>query len=157
MLHLDMIVVAQLTKLFLKDMLARDTGYVLLVSSIGGYQPTPTYASYSAAKAFVLNLGEALNWELRKTGVGVTVVSPGVTATEFLKVAGQRTSLYQRLVMMKSADVARIGIEAMLKRRPGVVPGFLNALTVWMNRLVPRRASAAMSEILMESGQQAGG
>ncbi len=154
MLHLDMIVVAQLTKLFGKDMLARNFGYVLLVSSIGGYQPSPTYASYSAAKSFVLNLGEALNYELRKTGVGVTVVSPGVTATEFLKVAGQRTSLYQRLMMMKSADVARIGIEAMLRRRPSIVPGFLNALTVWANRLVPRRTSAAVSEILMESGQR---
>ncbi len=154
MLHLDMIVVAQLTKLFGKDMLARNFGYVLLVSSIGGYQPSPTYASYSAAKSFVLSLGEALNYELRKTGVGVTVVSPGVTATEFLKVAGQRTSLYQRLMMMKSEDVARIGIEAMLRRRPSVVPGFLNALMVWANRLVPRRTSAAVSEILMKSGQR---
>jgi uncharacterized protein len=153
MLHLDMIVVAQLTKLFLKDMLARNYGYVLLVSSIGGYQPSPTYASYSAAKSFVLHLGEALNYELRKTGVGVSVVSPGVTATEFLKVAGQRASLYQRLMMMKSDDVARIGIQAMLKRRPSVVPGFLNALTVWTNRLIPRRASAAASELFMESGQ----
>jgi hypothetical protein len=154
MLHLDMIVVAQLTKLFIKDMLERNYGYVLLVSSIGGYQPSPTYASYSAAKSFVLNLGEALNYELRKTGVGVTVVSPGITATEFLKVSGQRPSLYQRMVMMKSKDVARIGIEAMLKRRAGIVPGFLNALTVWSNRLVPRRTSALVSEILMEVGQK---
>ncbi len=154
MLHLDMIVVAQLTKLFGKDMQARNFGYILLVSSIGGYQPSPTYASYSAAKSFVLSLGEALNYELRKTGVGVTVVSPGVTATEFLKVAGQRTSLYQRLMMMKSEDVARIGIGAMLRRRPSIVPGFLNALMVWANRLVPRRTSAAVSEILMKSGQR---
>ena len=93
MLHLDMIVVAQLTKLFIKDMLERNYGYLLLVSSIGGYQPSPTYASYSASKSFVLNLGEALNYELRKTGVGVTVVSPGITTTEFLKVSGQRLSL----------------------------------------------------------------
>ncbi len=154
MLHLDMIVVAQLTKLFLKDMLARSFGYVLLVSSIGGYQPSPTYASYSAAKSFVLNLGEALNYELRKTGVGVTVVSPGVTATEFLQVAGQRTSLYQRLMMMPSADVARIGIRAMLRRRASIIPGRLNALMIWMNRLIPRRAAAAASEMLMETGQK---
>jgi short-subunit dehydrogenase len=154
MLHLDMIVVAQLTKLFLQDMLARNFGYVLLVSSIGGYQPSPTYASYSAAKSFVLSLGEALNYELRKTGVGVTVVSPGVTATEFHQVAGQRLSLYQRLMMMRSADVARIGIQAMLKRRPSVVPGYLNALMIWMNRLVPRRVAAATSEMFMEVGQR---
>ncbi len=154
MLHLDMIVPAHLTKLFLPGMLARNFGYILMVSSIGGFQPSPTYAAYSAAKSFILNLGEALSYELRKTGVSVTVVSPGVTATEFLKVAGQRTSLYQRLVMMKSPDVARIGIQAMLKRRPSVVPGRLNAITVWANRLVPRRMSAATSELLMERGQE---
>jgi short-subunit dehydrogenase len=154
MLHLDMLVPAHLTKLFLKDMLARNFGYVLMVSSIGGFQPSPTYASYSAAKSFILNLGEALNYELRKTGVGVTVVAPGVTATEFLKVSGQRTSLYQRLIMMKSSDVARIGIEAMLKRRPSIVPGRINALMVWSNRLVSRRTSAAVSEMLMETGQK---
>jgi uncharacterized protein len=153
MLELDMIVVAHMTKLFVNKMLERNYGYVLLVSSIGGYQPSPTYASYSAAKSFVLNLGEALNYELRKTGVGVSVVSPGITATEFLQVSGQNASLYQRLVLMKSADVARIGIEAMLKRRPSIVPGFINALMVWSNRLAPRRVSAAVSEWLMETGQ----
>lgn len=147
MLHLDMIVVAQLTKLFLKDMLARDFGFVLLVSSIGGFQPSPGYAGYSAAKSFVLNLGEALSYELRKTGVGVTVVSPGVTATEFLQVAGQQQhSPFQRLMMMQSADVARIGVQAMLQRRASVVPGFFNALMVWLNRLAPRRVSAAASQ-----------
>jgi len=154
MLHLDIIVVAHLTKLFLKDMLARDFGYVLMVASIGAYQPSPTYAAYSAAKSFVLHLGEALNWELRKTGVGVTVVSPGITATEFLAVSGQRPSLYQRIVMMKSEDVARIAVRAMLRRRPSIVPGWHNALLVWMNRFSPRRLAAAVSELLMETGQQ---
>jgi short-subunit dehydrogenase len=153
MLDLDVMVVAQLTKLFVIDMLKRNFGYVLLVSSIGGYQPSPTYASYSAAKSYVLNLGEALNYELRRTGVGVTVVSPGITATEFLKVSGQAASLYQRLVMMQSADVARIGIQAMLRRKPSVVPGFVNAAMVWSNRLIPRRMSAWMTEILMTAGQ----
>jgi short-subunit dehydrogenase len=152
MLDLDILVVAQLTKLFVAEMLKRNFGYVLLVSSIGGYQPSPTYASYSAAKSYVLNLGEALNYELRHTGVGVTVVSPGITATEFLKVSGQQPSLYQRLMMMKSEDVTRIGIDAMLRRKPSVVPGLMNAATVWSNRLIPRRMSAMVTELLMKTG-----
>jgi hypothetical protein len=149
LLDLDILVVVHLTKLFLNDMLARKRGYILQVASIGAYQPSPTYASYSAAKAYVLNLGEALNYELRASGVGVTVVSPGVTATEFLKVAGQTPSLYQRMAMMKSRDVARIGVEAMLRRVPSVVPGFLNALTVFATRLMPRRMQAAGAYLLM--------
>lgn len=149
MLDLDILAVVHLTKLFLQDMLARKHGYVLLVSSIGAYQPSPTYASYSAAKAYVLSLGEALNFELRKTGVHVTVISPGVTATEFLKVAGQQPSLYQRMMMMKSADVARIGIESMLRGRPSVIPGWLNAFSAFATRFIPRSLLAALANFMM--------
>jgi uncharacterized protein len=150
MLELDVIVLASLTKLFLRDMLARNRGYVLLVSSIAAYQPTPTYASYAGAKAYVLNMGEALNYELRRTGVGVTVISPGVTSTEFFKVAGQsQLTLYQRLTMMKSRDVARIGIESMIRRKPSVVPGGFNAFIAFGTRLVSRRVQAAIGNLLM--------
>jgi hypothetical protein len=152
MLELDIITLMHLTKLFVKDMVARDAGFILLVASIGAYQPSPLYASYSAAKSFVLNFGEALNYELRKTNVRCTVISPGITATEFLKVSGQQPTLYQRLTMMQSADVTRIGIDSMLKGKPSVVPGRLNALTVWTNRLLPRRASAAIAYRLMTIG-----
>lgn len=149
MLELDIITVVHLTKLFVQDMLARNFGYILQISSIGAYQPSPTYATYSAAKSFVLNFGEALNYELRNTNVSCTVVSPGVTATEFLAVSGQRPSLYQRMMMMESADVTRIGIDSMLKRKPSVVPGWLNSITIWSNRLMPRRLSAAVTHRLM--------
>jgi short-subunit dehydrogenase len=153
MLQIDIMTVAHLTKLYLPQMLARNFGYILMLASIGAYQPSPTYASYSAAKSFVLNLGEALNYELRKTGVGVTVLSPGVTATEFLKVAGQQTSLYQRMMMMRSEEVARVGINSMLQRRPGVVTGFMNSLTIFLNRFIPRRLSAWFAEKFMTVGQ----
>jgi len=152
MLELDIITLMHLTKLFVNDMVARNFGYILLVASIGAYQPSPLYASYSAAKSFVLNFGEALSYELRKTNVRCTVLSPGVTATEFLKVSGQQASLYQRLTMMQSPAVAQIGIDSMLKGKPSVVSGRLNALTAWSNRLMPRRWSAAIASRLMSPG-----
>jgi hypothetical protein len=149
MLMLDVVALMQLTKLFAADMLARGSGWILQVSSIGAYQPSPTYAAYSAAKSFVLFFGEALNYELRKSGVGVTVLSPGVTATDFLKVAGQKASLYQRLLMTQAPEVVRIGIKAMLKRRPSVIAGRLNALIAWTTRFTPRRWTAAIAYRLM--------
>ena len=149
MLEVDMIAVVHLTKLFLPDMLARNFGYILNVASIGAYQPSPLYASYSAAKSFVLNFSEAVSYELRSTNVHCTVISPGITATEFLQVSGQEATKYQRMAMMRSAEVARIGIEAMLKGKPSVVPGYFNAVMAWSNRLIPRRLSAAIAERLM--------
>jgi len=136
MLHLDVVVPVHLTKLFLPGMLARDFGFVLNVASIGAYQPSPLYASYSAAKSFVLNFTEALSYELRGSKVRATALSPGITATGFLEVSGQTATRYQRMAMMQSRDVVRIGIDGMQKGRPSLVPGGLNALSAWSNRLM---------------------
>lgn len=87
MLELDIVAVTHLTKVFARGMVERRFGFILQVASIGAYQPSPLYASYSAAKSYVLNFGEALDYELRGTGVRCSVVSPGITATEFLTVS----------------------------------------------------------------------
>jgi len=152
MLELDVAAVVHLTKLFAAGMVTRGRGWILQVASIGAYQPSPTYASYSAAKAFVLSFGEALSFELRRTGVTVTVVSPGVTATEFLQVSGQKPSLYQRLAMMKSPDVARAGVRAMLRGTPSVVPGLVNKIPTFLMRLTPRRLQARIAHLSMTIG-----
>ena len=152
MLLLDVVALVHLTKLYVRDMLARKFGYVLQVASIGAYQPSPTYATYSAAKSFVLSFGEALSYELRGTNVKMSVLSPGVTETEFLAVAGQRRTLYQRLSMMPSRPVAEIGIAAMLRGKPSKVAGLMNALTAWSLRFVPRRLQAAMASAAMQVG-----
>jgi uncharacterized protein len=153
MLQIDVVTLAGLTKLFLPHMLDRHFGYILNVSSVGAYQPTPLYASYSAAKTFVLFYSEALEHELRDSGVWVTVVSPGVTATEFLKVSGQHATGYQRLFMMRSPDVVRIAVDAMLAGKRTVVPGFFNALLAWAAALTPRWLSLPLAESLMRSNK----
>lgn len=152
MLQLNMMSLTDLTHTFAADMAQRGSGQILLVASIGGYQATPTYAAYSASKAYVLLLGEALHEELKKKGVTVTVVSPGVAATNFLTVSGQQATPYQRMFMMTSADVVRIGLRALQRGRASIVPGFLNALTVWSNRLAPRSTQRKTAYALMRNG-----
>ncbi|MBN1202902.1 MAG: SDR family oxidoreductase [Anaerolineae bacterium] len=149
MLQLDIMTVVHLTKLFVKDMVARDYGYVLQVASLGAYQPTPWYASYAAAKSFVLNFSEALNYELRHTNVKVTTLSPGVTLTEFQQVAGHELNRLARGTQMSSEAVARIGIRAMLRGKSSVVPGALNKLFAWGSHLAPRRMATAFASWLM--------
>ncbi|MGQ0585818.1 MAG: SDR family NAD(P)-dependent oxidoreductase [Gammaproteobacteria bacterium] len=150
MLMVDIVALTQLTKLA-RDMAARGFGRMLQVASIGAYQPSPTYAAYSAAKSYVRSFSQALNFELRGTGVTSTVISPGITATEFLQVSGQKPTAYQRLMMMGSADVAAIGIRAMLKGRYSVVPGFLNWLTSLFTMITPDPVNAAAAWRLMKN------
>ena len=151
MLQLDVVALSHLSSLVLPGMRARSEGYILQVASVGAYQPTPGYAAYSAAKAYVLLMGEALNRELKGTGINVTVLSPGVTATEFLQVSGQKPTLYQKLFMMKSRPVARLGLQALLRGKMSVVPGFLNNLMVQLLRLTPRTLQADIAGLLMRN------
>jgi uncharacterized protein len=153
MLQIDVVTLAGLTKLFLPQMLERRFGYILNVSSIAAFQPTPLYASYSAAKAFVLYFSEALAYELRDSGVWISVVSPGVASTEFLKVSGQQATPYQRLVMMGSADVVKSAVEGMLAGKRTIVPGFLNALMAWVVSFSPRWLTLRVAEALMRSNK----
>ena len=151
MLMVDIVALTHLTRLVLPGMRERKFGHVLQVASTGAFQPTPTYAAYSAAKSYVLEFSYALHAELRGSGVHCTVVSPGVTATQFLEVSGQRPTWYQRLTLMQAPAVARRGIDAMLAGRAGVVTGWVNAVMAHSTRLMPRSVSARVAGWLMRN------
>lgn len=151
MLQLDVVNLVHLSKLFGRDMARRGSGAMLQVASTGAYQPSPGYASYAAAKAFVLSFSYAIDHEMRPRGVTSTVLSPGVTATEFLQVSGQRKNWFHRLTMMDSPTVARIGIDAMLARRRGVVAGWKNKLAAQSTRLNPLAVSTNVAAMAMKS------
>ncbi len=149
MIQLDVLVMTEMMRLFIDGMVKRNFGYILNVASIGAFQPSPTYAVYSAAKSYVFNLTEAVHYELRHTGVKCTVINPGVTRTEFLAVAGQTPTVYQRTMMMDSAAVARIGIQAMLRGRASVTPGLPNTLFAFMMRFLPYQFQARLADLAM--------
>ena len=88
MLMINVVALTELTRLLVPGMVARRRGKVLLVASTASFQPGPRMAVYFATKAYVLSLGEALAYELRRTGVTVTTLCPGATATNFFKAAG---------------------------------------------------------------------
>jgi hypothetical protein len=132
-------------------MIVRRWGRILLIASTAAFQPVPIYASYGGAKSYVLSFGVALNHELRGTGVSCTVACPGVTATEFFQVAGQRQTLYQRMTIMPSAKVAEIALKALLEKRAVIVAGRLNAFMAWSMRLMPRTWAAALAYRLMKN------
>jgi len=150
MLNLNIITLVHLTKLFVKDMVAKNYGYILHVASIGAYQPVATYASYAASKSFVLNFGEAIRYELKDKNVKVTVLSPGATETEFFKVAGAEKNKYKDSVMMKSDIVAKLGIEGMLNNKATILPGVGNFLGAFASKIFPRNIITSITAKVMK-------
>ncbi|MBC3884128.1 SDR family NAD(P)-dependent oxidoreductase [Undibacterium griseum] len=138
MLQLNMVCVTELTYLYAQQMQQRRAGHILLVSSIAAFQPLPGYAAYSGSKAYILLFGEALHEELKPSGVHLTVLAPGISATAFFEVAGQKDTWYHRLVKMKSRTVAAAGLDALFAGKSSVLPGWMNQLTVFLFRFLPR-------------------
>ena len=89
MINVNITAVHILTKLFLKDFVKRDSGYILNVSSSAAFQAGPLMATYYGTKAYVLRLTTAIYEELRKlkSNVHVSVLCPGPVKTNFNNVA----------------------------------------------------------------------
>jgi uncharacterized protein len=134
-----------LTRLFLPAMIERQSGRIMNVSSMAAYVPGPYMSNYYASKAYVLSYSIALSYELRRTGVTVTVLCPGPTATDFQNRAGiAHARLFGRNVM-DSPTVARIGYQGMMRGKTIVVPGFKNRLSALFAPLAPRTLAARVA------------
>jgi short-subunit dehydrogenase len=137
MVQVNCAAVVVLTYLFLPKMIARKRGDILIVASTAAYQPVAYLATYAATKVFDRFLAEALAEEVRGYGIRVSALCPGPTESEFNQVAGA-PSMPGRGAQ-GAAEVARLGLEGLVKGDSWVIPYLAGRLTVFAQRLVPRR------------------
>ncbi|MBT6488722.1 MAG: SDR family oxidoreductase [Deltaproteobacteria bacterium] len=126
-----------LTHALLPGMRARGFGSIILVGSVNAFMPVAHFAVYSATKAFVRSFGEAMACECAGTGVTVTNVHPGGTATEFVEVADMKMGDFFESQLMTSRAVARIGLSSAHGGAVSVVTGLMNKMTVLMLWAMP--------------------
>lgn len=148
-IQLNVVSLTELTHLFVRAMRDRGTGQILNVSSIGAYTPTPTYATYSAGKAFVRDFTEALAYELRDTRIRVCCLCPGGTLTEFHQAAGQTLPAAFRATFMTAERCAAIGLGALFGGRRNIISGLINHISMFMLRFLPRRMMVWITALTM--------
>ncbi|MEP7325847.1 MAG: SDR family NAD(P)-dependent oxidoreductase [Gemmatimonadota bacterium] len=151
MLQLDIASLTAVTHVFAQDMRTRGRGRILLVASLLAFQGVENFAVYAAAKAYVLRLGEALHRELKRHGVTVTTLCPGMSDTGFAKAAQQKVTPALKLLMMQPAPVVRAGIRALEAGRISVVPGWANKATVIFAWATPRWLHQAIVSRIMNA------
>jgi short-subunit dehydrogenase len=129
-----------LTRAVLPGMIAKRKGAILNVSSCAGFLPIAQFAVYAASKAYVTSFTEALRAELRGTGVTASVLCPGPVRTEFGDVA-YRPGTHHRsspaFVNVGAEKVARLGLDAIERNKPLVIPGVVMKLAMFFTRLTP--------------------
>lgn len=144
MVDVNCAAVVEVTQLFLPRMIERKRGYIMIVASTAAYQPVAYMATYAATKAFDRMLAEALAEETVRFGIRVSALCPGPTESEFGEVAGVRTGESRK--HQSAADVARLGLEGMVKGKPWVIPYAGGRVQVFMQRFVPRKMVTGAAE-----------
>lgn len=144
LIHLNVLTLTHMTKLFLKDMVARNEGKILQLASLVAIAPFPLMAVYAATKAYVFNFTQSLNNELKDTHVTITALLPNATDTNFFREAGAPT-LNVEDQLDDPAVVAKDGYDALMAGKLKVVPGGpLNKAYEVMSYVSPQETMAGM-------------
>jgi short-subunit dehydrogenase len=137
-IQLNIASLVTLTKLYVREMVARGSGKILNVASVAGKVPGPYQAVYHGTKAFVHSFNQAVRAEIKGTPVTITSLLPGPTDTDFFRKADMLDSkVVQEGELAAPADVAKDGYEAMIAGKDMVISGFKNKLQLAMGNITP--------------------
>ncbi|NLD91534.1 MAG: SDR family oxidoreductase [Fibrobacter sp.] len=156
MVNLNVGAVVGLTRTLLPGMIGRGSGAILNVASTAAFFPGPNMAVYYATKSFVLNFSLALEKELENSGVRVSVLCPGPTATDFGADSGlDNIKLVKRkyFPLMPVENVAKYGYRKFRDGKVIIVPGIANRISTTLSSLIPRRMSAGILKMLNNNEQ----
>lgn len=137
--QLNAIIPMQLTHFFANKMVVNRRGGIIFVASTLGYMGTPYAANYSATKAYIITMGEALYYEMKKVGIDVLVVAPGPTKTPAVHLTNVDFSQIP-VHWMEPQEVVCIALES-LGKEAVVIPGNVNNLLNFISKRVLGRAS----------------
>lgn len=136
MIDLNVCAVQILSRLYIKDFVRRNRGYILNVASSAGLTAGgPLMSTYYATKSYIVKLSLAIYEELRraKSNVGISVLCPGPVSTKFNERAGVQFSIKPML----SKDVARIAVEKLFQKQLLIIPGLSMKLLYVASKILP--------------------
>lgn len=155
-IELNIVSVVVLTKLYLKEMVARNSGRVLMLGSVASKAPHPYLAVYAATKAFVYHFTQGIINELKDSDVTMTALLPGPTDTDFFHKAGmENTVAVVEGELADPADVAKDGYGALMNGESRIISGFKNKVQVLMGNFMTDEMSANQVRKQMEISDEA--
>ncbi len=127
-----------LCTLFGKDMKQRRKGHILNISSLAAFMQYPEISLYSSTKNFLKSFSRSLHTEMIDYNVNVTCVCPGAVSTQLFELTEADHKKAMKLgVMMSAYKLARLAVNAMLRKKALLVPGFINRFFLFIVYLVP--------------------
>lgn len=137
-IKLNIVATTLFTHLFLDMLKANGPSYILNVGSLGSYFYLAKKQVYGATKSFIYFFSKSLRRELKNDGISISVICPGsmntnISVTTLLKKSGWLS----RLSVMNPEQVAPIAINGLLNGKEVIIPGRLNKIFLFLNKLLP--------------------
>ena len=151
MTYVDCNAVLYFSKVFLDNMLKNNEGHIINVASIAAFMPAPYMCTYHACKSYVLLLGEAISYEIRKTNVKLLTLCPGPFLSKFVELA-HNDYTFKKIKPVTAKKVAEFGYKKSLKGKSLAIVGFKNRLTIFAARFAPRKFVTKTSAKTMKKG-----
>jgi uncharacterized protein len=141
MLQININSLVKLTYIYLEAFKKKQQTYILNIASTTAYQSVPGFALYAASKSFLRSFSRSLSYELRKTNVSVTCVSPGGTDTDFAIRADVSSKALKAAdtFNMTAEAVAKIAVKAMFNKKTEVITGVINKLGAFFAWILPQK------------------
>jgi uncharacterized protein len=140
MLSLNNAAVVELTYSLLPSLMEHPQAGIINVSSMAGFQPIPYASLYAATKSFLTSFSLGLQEELRSSRVSVVTLCPGRILADGRNGEGKNGNRRFGFIYQSPEDVVRDALESLAKGGGLVIPGFVNKLSIFAQRLIPRRA-----------------
>ena len=152
MINLHVVNTTHLTKLFLKDMVKKNDGKIMNISSVAAFQPGPLMSLYYATKAYILHFTEAIANEVKDKNICISVLCPGQTKTNFQKNVSSKKN---KIIFNISCPikVAKYGYKALKANDTISIPGDFNKFLVFLNRLLPRSVVTKIVRYIQEKNR----
>ena len=148
MVQMNVIAPMVLARTFGRGMAQRGKGAILFVSSLSGWMPQPWMAGYGASKSYINGLAAGMHFEMKGTGVDVSVLSPGPTDTPMAKATGIDFKA-MGMTVMPPHEVAACGLDALGDRLDAIPGGKNRMMAFMMSRLLSRAMAGAMFRKMM--------
>ena len=143
--------VISLTKIFLTEMIKKNDGKIMIVSSVAAYAPPSKIQSlYGPVKTFMNRFSEALNLSYNKNNIYSTAVCPGYTVTNFHTASGVQNEMdsVPNFLKKSASRIAKEGVEGMLDNKKVVVPTKTWKIIVFLLKIVPKKVFDLISSVL---------
>jgi short-subunit dehydrogenase len=157
-IELNIITTISLTKYYLKEMIDRNEGKILILASSISKIPSPYMSVYAATKSFILSFAESIAEEVRETNITITAIQPDAADTDFFhKAKAENTIVYREKTLQSPEDIAIAAFRGLMNNEHVVVPGFSNKVQKAMNTIMPDSTIAVNMAKQMQPSKTAKG